>query len=68
MKSMHQSNIFSLRFSHKTERVYSAGNDQRLLVHDIRLFLYLKKILFLGHLDDFALIGLLLRFITFQHM
>lgn len=36
MKSMHQSNIFALRFSHKTERVYSAGNDHRLLVHDIR--------------------------------
>ncbi|CAK5024151.1 unnamed protein product [Meloidogyne enterolobii] len=36
MKSVHQSNIFALRFSHKTERVYSAGNDHRLLVHDMR--------------------------------
>uniref|UniRef100_A0A914KWI7 Uncharacterized protein n=1 Tax=Meloidogyne incognita TaxID=6306 RepID=A0A914KWI7_MELIC len=36
MKSIHQSNIFALRFSHKTERVYSAGNDHRLLVHDMR--------------------------------
>ncbi|KAF7638490.1 hypothetical protein Mgra_00002168 [Meloidogyne graminicola] len=36
MKSIHQSNIFALRFSHKTERIYSAGNDHRLLIHDIR--------------------------------
>lgn len=36
MKSIHHSNIFALRFSHNTERIYSAGNDQRLILHDIR--------------------------------
>uniref|UniRef100_A0A914HL93 Uncharacterized protein n=1 Tax=Globodera rostochiensis TaxID=31243 RepID=A0A914HL93_GLORO len=36
MKSIHHSNIFCLRFSHHTERIYSAGNDHRLLVHDIK--------------------------------
>ncbi|KAL3083236.1 hypothetical protein niasHS_011038 [Heterodera schachtii] len=36
MKAIHHSNIFSLRFSHHTERIYSAGNDHRMHVHDIK--------------------------------
>lgn len=35
MNEKHYSNIFALKFSHLTERIYSAGNDYRLLVHDI---------------------------------
>uniref|UniRef100_A0A915PM72 Uncharacterized protein n=1 Tax=Setaria digitata TaxID=48799 RepID=A0A915PM72_9BILA len=35
MKQMHYSNIFSVGFSNKCERLYSAGNDSFLYVHDI---------------------------------
>ncbi|KAI1719360.1 DDB1- and CUL4-associated factor 5 [Ditylenchus destructor] len=36
MEAKHESNIFALRFSLFTERIYSAGNDFRLLVHDLK--------------------------------
>ncbi|VDM06811.1 unnamed protein product [Wuchereria bancrofti] len=35
MRQMHYSNIFSVGFSNKCERLYSAGNDSFLYVHDI---------------------------------
>ncbi|CAG9538430.1 unnamed protein product [Cercopithifilaria johnstoni] len=35
MRQMHYSNIFSVGFSNKCERLYSAGNDSFLFVHDI---------------------------------
>uniref|UniRef100_A0A0N5ATS0 WD_REPEATS_REGION domain-containing protein n=1 Tax=Syphacia muris TaxID=451379 RepID=A0A0N5ATS0_9BILA len=35
MEQMHYSNIFSLAFSNYCERIYSAGNDASLFVHDI---------------------------------
>lgn len=35
MEKMHHSNIFSLAFSNFCERIYSAGNDASLFVHDI---------------------------------
>lgn len=35
MSEKHYSNIFALKISHLTEKIYSAGIDCRLLVHDI---------------------------------
>ncbi|EFO16437.2 WD-repeat protein 22 [Loa loa] len=35
MRQMHYSNIFSVGFSNKCERLYSAGNDSFLYAHDI---------------------------------
>ncbi|MFH4983658.1 hypothetical protein AB6A40_010367 [Gnathostoma spinigerum] len=35
MRQLHSSNIFSLAFSNEGDRIYSAGNDALLLVHDI---------------------------------
>ncbi len=35
MSNRHFSNIFALRFSLHTERVYSGANDHQLIVHDI---------------------------------
>lgn len=35
MNEKHRSNIFALNMSHLTEKIYSAGNDCRLIIHDI---------------------------------
>ncbi|VDN86121.1 unnamed protein product [Brugia pahangi] len=35
MRQMHYSNIFSVGFSNKCDKLYSAGNDSFLYVHDI---------------------------------
>lgn len=35
MKSTHASNIFTLTFSKDNKRVFSAGNDGILIVHDV---------------------------------
>uniref|UniRef100_A0A915CZY3 Uncharacterized protein n=1 Tax=Ditylenchus dipsaci TaxID=166011 RepID=A0A915CZY3_9BILA len=36
MDTQHESNIFALRFSLHTDRIYSGGNDYQLLIHDIQ--------------------------------
>uniref|UniRef100_F1KY40 DDB1-and CUL4-associated factor 5 n=1 Tax=Ascaris suum TaxID=6253 RepID=F1KY40_ASCSU len=43
MRQTHYSNIFSVAFSNKCERLYSAGNDTSLLVHDISTLCMLQR-------------------------
>lgn len=35
MRQLHYSNIFSLAFSNKGDKLYSAGNDSSLIIHDL---------------------------------
>lgn len=45
MRTNHLSNIFCLDFDSKNSRIFSGGNDDQLLVHDIQTRLLVDKIL-----------------------
>ena len=45
MLGVHNSNIFCLDFDVDSKKVFSAGNDERVLVHDIETSMFVKQYL-----------------------
>lgn len=47
MKAQHVSNIFCLGYDSSKTKIFSAGNDDQVIVHDLRTYEYFKFRIFL---------------------